>query len=104
MEETMTKKQLNEVREYILTTATKRRNGGVMAGKLKKDKTPDLTLRGSEMEFFMGAYTCLTKMMSILDKITLDEAMRYFLPSVMFAIMRDESVIDNLTEDKEKYQ
>ena len=100
----MTKKQLNEVREYILTTATKRRNGGVMAGKLKKDKTPNQALRGSEMEFFMGAYTCLTKMMSILDKTTLDKAMRYFLPSVMFAIMRDESVIDNLTEDKEKYQ
>ena len=100
----MTKKQLNEVREHILTTATKRRNGGVMAGKLKKDKTPNQALRGSEMEFFLGAYTCLTKMMSILDKITLDEAMRYFLPSVMFAIMIDESVIDNLTEDKEKYQ
>ena len=97
----MTKKKLQEVREHILQTAVNRRNGGSMAGKLKKDKTPNQTLKNSETEFFMGAYACLTKMMSILDKIPLDEAGKYFSPSVVIPIMRGDSIIDELTKDKE---
>ena len=97
----MTKKKLNEVREYILQTAINRRNGGSMAGKLKKDKTPNQTLKNSETEFFLGAYTCLTKMMSILDKISLEEAMKYFSVGVTIPIMRGDSIIDELTKDKE---
>ena len=97
----MTKKQLDEVREYILKTAIKRRDYGAMAGKLKKDRTPNQELKSSETEFFMGAYTCLTKMMSILDKTSLDEAMKYFNPTVMFSMIRGESIIDELTKDKE---
>ena len=97
----MKKKQLEEVREYILQTAVMRRKGGAMAGKMKKDGTPNQTLKNSETEFFMGAYSCLTKMMSILDKTTLDEAMKYFSPAVMFTVMRGDSIIDELTKDKE---
>ena len=97
----MKKEQLNEVREHILHTAICRRKGGAMAGKLKKDKTPNQTLKNSETEFFMGAYTCLTKMMSILDKIPLDEAGKYFTTSVIIPIMQGESIIDELTKDKE---
>ena len=97
----MKKKQLDEVREYLLHTAINRRDGGSMAGKLKKDKTPTQTLKNSETEFFMGAYTCLTKMMSVLDKTSLDEAMKYFSPAVMFTVMRGDSIIDQLTKDKE---
>ena len=97
----MTKKKLNEVREYILQTAINRRNGGSMAGKLKKDKTPNQTLKNSETEFFMGAYTCFTKMMSIIDKTTHEDAMKYFNPTVVFSMMRGDSIIDELTKDKE---
>mgnify|MGYP003654439354 CR=1 FL=1 len=97
----MTKKKLQEVREHILQTAVMRRKGGAMAGKLKKDNTPNQTLKSSETEFFLGAYTCLTKMMSIVDKTSLDEAMKYFSPAVMFTIMRGDSIIDELTKDKE---
>ena len=97
----MTKKKLQEVREHILQTAIIRRKGGAMAGKLKKDNTPNQTLRNSESEFFLGAYTCLTKMMSILDKTSLDEAMKYFNPTVMFSMIRGDSIIDELTKDKE---
>ena len=97
----MKKKQLDEVREYILQTAINRRDGGSMAGKLKKDKTPNQTLKNSESEFFLGAYTCLTKMMSILDKISLEEAMKYFNPTVVFSMMQGDSIIDELTKDKE---
>ena len=97
----MTKKKLDEVREYILQTAIMRRKGGAMAGKLKKDGTPNQTLKNSESEFFMGAYTCLTKMMSILDKTSLDAAMKYFSVGVTIPIMRGESIIDELTKDKE---
>ena len=97
----MTKKKLDEVREHILHTAICRRKGGAMAGKLKKDRTPNQTLKNSETEFFMGAYTCFTKMMSIIDKTTHDEAMKYFSPAVMVTIMRNDSIIDELTKDKE---
>ena len=97
----MKKKQLNEVREHILHTAVMRRKGGAMAGKLKKDNTPNQTLKSSETEFFLGAYTCLTKMMSILDKISLEEAMKYFSVGVTIPIMRGDSIIDELTKDKE---
>ena len=97
----MKKKQLQEVREHILHTAVMRRKGGAMDGKLKKDGTPNQTLKNSESEFFMGAYTCFTKMMSILDKIPLDEAGKYFSPSVVIPIMRGDSIIDELTKDKE---
>ena len=97
----MTKKQLQEVREHILHTAVMRRKGGAMAGKLKKDNTPNQTLKNSESEFFMGAYTCLTKMMSIIDKTTHDDAMKYFNPTVMFSMIRGDSIIDELTKDKE---
>tara|TARA_R100001244_G_scaffold122372_1_gene92007 strand:+ start:189 stop:488 length:300 start_codon:yes stop_codon:yes gene_type:complete len=98
----MTKKQLDEVREYILKTAIKRRDYGAMAGKLKKDRTPNQELKSSETEFFIGAYTCLTKMMSIVDKTTVDKSMKYFLPSVMFTVMRGGSVIDELTKEREQ--
>ena len=97
----MKKKQLEEVREHILHTAICRRKGGAMAGKMKKDGTPSQTLRNSESEFFMGAYTCLTKMMSLLDGISLDDAMKYFSVGVTIPIMRGESIIDELTKDKE---
>ena len=97
----MTKKKLQEVREHILHTAVMRRKGGAMDGKLKKDGTPNQTLKNSETEFFLGAYTCLTKMMSILDKTTLDNSMKYFNPTVMFSIMRSDSIIDELTKNKE---
>ena len=97
----MKKKQLEEVREHILHTAVMRRKGGAMAGKLKKDGTPNQTLKNGESEFFMGAYTCLTKMMSILDKTTLDNSMKYFNPTVMFSMIRGDSIIDELTKDKE---
>ena len=97
----MTKKKLQEVREHILQTAIMRRKGGSMAGKLKRDNTPNQTLKNSETEFFLGAYTCLTKMMSILDKTSLDEAMKYFNPTVMFSMIRGDSIIDELTKDKE---
>ena len=97
----MTKKKLDEVREYILQTAINRRKGGAMAGELKKDGTPNQTLRNSESEFFMGAYTCFTKMMSIIDKTTHDDAMKYFNPTVMVSMMRGVSIIDELTKDKE---
>ena len=97
----MKKKQLEEVREHILHTAIMRRKGGAMAGKLKKDNTPNQTLKNSESEFFLGAYTCLTKMMSILDKTPLEDAGKYFCPSVTIPIMRGDSIIDELTKDKE---
>ena len=97
----MTKKKLDEVREYILQTAINRRNGGAMAGKMKKNGEPNNMLKNSESEFFMGAYTCLTKMMSILDKTTLDNSMKYFNPTVMFSMIRGDSIIDELTKDKE---
>ena len=98
----MTKEQLNDVRDHILDTAINRRNCGSMAGKLKKDRTPNQELKNSETEFFMGAYTCLTKMMSIVDEITIDKSMKYFLPSVMFTVMRGGSVIDELTKDRKQ--
>ena len=97
----MTKKKLDEVREHILHTTILRRKGGAMAGKMKKDGTPNQTLKNSESEFFMGAYTCFTKMMSIIDKTTHDDAMKYFNPTVVFSMMRGDSIIDELTKDKE---
>ena len=100
----MTKEQLDEVRDHILDTAINRRNCGSMAGKLKKDRTPNQELKSSETEFFMGAYTCLTKMMSVVEKTTVDEAMKYFLPSVMFTVMRGGSVIDERTKDRKHYE
>ena len=97
----MKKEQLNEVREHILHTAIMRRKGGAMAGELKKDYTPNQTLKNSETEFFMGAYSCLTKMMSIIEGTTTDEAMKYFDVGVSIPIMRNESIINSLLKYKE---
>ena len=97
----MKKKQLNEVRECILQTAIKRRKGDAMQGKMKKDGTPNQMLLNSEIEFFMGAYTCLTKMMSILEGTSLNDAMKYFHPTIVFAPLQGNSIIDELTKDKE---
>lgn len=98
----MTDRQLDEVQGYVLQTAEARRNSGAMAGSLKKDGTPNQALKNSESEFFMGAYTCLVKMMSLLDETTLDKAMKYFSPLVMFSIMRNDSIVDEFNTMKEK--
>ena len=98
----MKKKQLDEVREYILQTAINRRKGGSMAGGFIKDGTPDKMLKNTEMEFFIGAYSCFTKMMSIIEGTSHNDAMKYFPPAVMFATFGEESIIDTLTNKESK--
>jgi len=86
----MTKKQIEEVRKHILTTAIQRKENRV---------SEEVSIKYiSESEFFMGAYTCLTKMMSIIEDTTLDESMKYFHPAVIFSIMRNESIIDSMNK------
>ena len=93
---------LNQLEGFLCDTALHRRNGGAMAGKLKKDGTPDKRLRASELEFYLGAYSCLTFMMAKLEDITQDEAMRYFSPVVMFSGFRGDSITDELKVKHDK--
>jgi len=87
---------LNQLESHLCETALNRRNGGAMPGKLKKDGKPDERLRASELEFYVGAYSCLTFMMAKLEDITQDEAMKYFSPVVMFSGFRGDSITDEL--------
>jgi len=87
---------LNQLEGFLCDTALHRRNGGAMAGKLKKDGTPDKRLRASELEFYVGAYSCLTFMMAKLEDITQDEAMKYLPPVVVFSGIRGDSITDEL--------
>ena len=87
---------LNQLEGFLCDTALNRRNGGAMPGKLKKDGKPNKILRASELEFYVGAYSCLTFMMAKLEDITQDEAMKYFPPVVMFSGLRGYSITDVL--------
>ena len=93
---------LNQLEGFLCETALKRRNGGAMPGKLKKDGKPNARLRESELEFYVGAYSCLTFMMAKLEDITQDEAMKYFSPVVMFSGFRGESITDELKVKHDK--
>jgi len=93
---------LNQLEGFLCETALKRRNGGAMPGKLKKDGKPNARLRESELEFYVGAYSCLTFMMAKLEDITQDEAMRYFSPVVMFSGFRGDSITDELKVKHDK--
>ena len=93
---------LNQLEGFLCDTALNRRNGGAMPGKLKKDGKPDERLRASELEFYVGAYSCLTFMMAKLEDITQDEAMKYFPPVVMFSGLRGYSITDVLMVEYDK--
>ena len=93
---------LNQLEDFLCETALNRRNGGAMPGKLKKDGKPNERLRASELEFYVGAYSCLTFMMAKLENITQDEAMRYFSPVVMFSGFRGDSITDELKVKHDK--
>ena len=87
---------LNQLEGFLCDTALCRRNGGAMPGKLKKDGKPNKLLRASELEFYVGAYSCLTFMMAKLEDITQDEAMKYFPPMVWISGIRGDSITDEL--------
>ena len=93
---------LNQLEGFLCDTALNRRNGGAMPGKLKKDGKPNKILRASELEFYVGAYSCLTFMMAKLEDITQDEAMKYFPPVVMFSGLRGYSITDVLMVEYDK--
>ena len=90
----MTEAQLQSVKDYILQTGQGRRDNGVMGGDLLKSGKPNKARRDAELEYMIGAYTCFTKMMAIVDDISHDDAMKYFPPAVMFAGLRGDSVLD----------
>ena len=85
---------LNQLEKYLSQTALNRRKGGAMPGKLKKNGKPDKRLEACEIEFYIGAYSCLTFMMAKLEGTTQDEAMKYFSPLVMFSGFRGDSITD----------
>ena len=93
---------LNQLEGFLCETALNRRNGGAMPGDLKMNGEPDKRLRASELEFYVGAYSCLTFMMAKLEDITQDEAMRYFSPVVMFSGFRGDSITDELKVKHDK--
>jgi|TARA_R110002020_G_scaffold100891_1_gene238214 hypothetical protein len=93
---------LNQLDVYLCKTALNRRNCGSMAGKLKKDGKPNERLKASELEFYVGAYSCLTFMMAKLENTTQDEAMKYFSPAVMFSGFRGASITDELRVKSDK--
>ena len=93
---------LNQLEGFLCETALNRRNGGAMPGDLKMNGEPDKRLRASELEFYVGAYSCLTFMMAKLEDITQDEAMKYFSPVVMFSGFRGESITDELKVKHDK--
>ena len=73
-----------------------------MPGDLKMNGEPDKRLRASELEFYVGAYSCLTFMMAKLENITQDDAMKYFSPVVMFSGFRGDSITDELKVKHDK--
>jgi len=93
---------LADLREFLLDTADSRRKQGSMAGKFNKQGKPNKTMRGAELEFYIGAYSSLTFIMSKLENTTHDEAMKYFSPAVMFAGMRDDSIVDELLRGRKE--
>ena len=93
---------LQQLESFLCKTALSRRNGGAMPGNIKKDGTPDIRLLSSELEFYIGAYSCLTFVMSKLEDISHDEAMRYFSPVVMFSGFRGDSITDQFMEKLDK--
>jgi len=68
---------LNQLEGFLCETALNRRNGGAMPGDLKMNGEPDKRLRASELEFYVGAYSCLTFMMAKLENITQDDANKH---------------------------
>tara|TARA_Y100000310_G_scaffold303485_1_gene341858 strand:+ start:291 stop:623 length:333 start_codon:yes stop_codon:yes gene_type:complete len=93
---------LNQLEGFLCETALNRRNGGAMPGDLKMNGEPDKRLRASELEFYVGAYSCLTFMMAKLENITQDDAMKYFSPVVMFSGFRGDSITDELKVKHDK--
>ena len=89
---------LNQLEKHLSQTALSRRNRGSMDGSIKKNGKPDKRLISSEIEFYVGAYSCLTFMMAKLEGITQDDAMKYFPPLVMFTGFRGDSITDELME------
>ena len=93
---------LNQLEGFLCETALNRRNGGAMPGDLKMNGEPDKRLRACELEFYVGAYSCLTFMMAKLENITQDDAMKYFSPVVMFSGFRGDSITDELKVKHDK--
>ena len=83
--------QLHELKKHIYEIGKDRESFNHW-GKDKSNGEPTKSKRGKELEFYIGAYTALTKMMAMLEDISLDEAMQYFDPIVTFSAIRGESI------------
>ena len=91
---------LTDLKNYLVETAEGRFQNGAMNGDFKKDGSPNKDLISSELEFFTGAYSCLTFIMHKLEDITHDEAMKYFPPTLWISALRGESIVKNFKEDR----
>ena len=87
----LNKKQLHELKKHIYEVG-KARDGYRHWGEDKVNGEPTRAKIGKELEFYMGAYATLTKVMSILENISIDEAMQYFDPIVTIGAIRGESI------------
>ena len=98
------KKLFNQVFDNLKFHCKARQDNGITAGYLKADGLPSKTMLEAEAEFFVGAYTCLTFLMSKLEDITMDKAMKYFNPNVMFSIMGGDTLIDRKNKPSESWK
>lgn len=95
------KKQLEIIKKHIYDIAKERESCNIW-GKDKKNGEPTKTKKGKELEFYIGAYATLTKVMSILEDTTLDEAMEYFDPIVTIGAIRGESITKKFAKHRFK--
>ena len=84
-------KQLHELKKHIYEVG-KARDGYHHWGEDRINGEPTRTKKGKELEFYMGAYSTLTKVMSILEDISIDDAMKYFDPIVTIGAIRGDSI------------
>ena len=87
----LTKEKIHEIKKHIYEVG-KARDSYHHWGEDKVNGEPTRTKKGKELEFYMGAYSTLTKVMSILENISIDEAMQYFDPIVTIGAIRGDSI------------
>ena len=89
---------INEVINACVIDAVSRRERGSMQGKTKKDGTSDQVLRGSELEFFCGVFSAISRIRTILEGTEEDDRGQYFPPALVFSGLRGDSCLDSMIE------
>ena len=85
---------INDIITECVIDAQVRRNNGSMQGRKKKDGTSNQVLRSSELEFFCGVFSAVSRIRAILEGTEDKDRGQYFPPALVFSGLRGDSCLD----------